>query len=165
MLLDQILTVQQRQDTADEQPQTENGRFPCRFPGCEFSFRYDGASRRRHEASHNPQPLTSDEACTCNNSSEVVIYNGDDVFSYNCALLADGLFFLNFLDAVKEGDGARLMRQYRYMLLYCQADGHSSNKYALECLYQSFCTNSLLSPRDRERFVWNRSVKNRGGRG
>ena len=153
VLLDQILTVQQRQDTADEQPQTENGRFPCRFPGCEFSFKYDGASRRRHEASHNPQPLTSDEACTSNNSSEEVISNGqsttdesgDDVFSYNCALLADSLFFLNFLDAVKEGDSARLMRQYCYVLLYCQADGHSSNKYALECLYQSFCTNSLLS--------------------
>ena len=156
-LLDQILTVQQRQDTADEQPRTANGRFPCRFPGCEFSFRYDGASRRRHEASHNPQPLTSDEACISNDSSEAVISNGqsttdesgDDVFSYNCALLADSLFFLNFLDAVKEGDGIRLMRQYRYMLLYCRADGHSSNKYALECLFQSFCADSLLSPRER----------------
>lgn len=172
-LLDQILTVQQRQGTADEQPRTANGRFPCRFPGCEFPFRYDGASRRRHEASHNPQPLTSNEACISNDSSEAVISNGqsttdesgDDVFSYNCALLADGLFFLNFLDAVKEGDGIRLMRQYRYMLLYCRADGHSSNKYALECLFQSFCADSLLSPRDRERFVWNRSVNNRGGRG
>lgn len=143
------------------------------FSGCEFSFRYDGASRRRHEASHNPQPLTSEEACISNDSSEAVISNGqsttdesgDDVFSYNCALLADGLSFLNFLDAVKEGDGIRLMRQYRYMLLYCRADGHSSNKYALECLFQSFCADSLLSPRDRERFVWNRSVNNRGGRG
>lgn len=35
----------------------------------------------------------------------------------------------------------------------------------LECLYQSFCINSLLSPRDCERFIWNRSVNNRGGRG
>ena len=57
------------------------------------------------------------------------------------------------------------MRQYRYTLLYCRADGHSSNKYAPECLYQSFCANSLLSPQDRERFVWNRSVNSRGGRG
>ena len=70
---------------------------------------------------------------------------GDDVFNYNCALLADGLFFLNFLDAVSEGDGLRIMRQYKYMLLYCRADGHHSNKYALMCLYQSFYINSLLS--------------------
>ena len=43
----------------------------------------------------------------------------DDVYNYNCALMTDGLFFLNFLDAVSEGDGLRLMRQYKYMLLYC----------------------------------------------
>lgn len=55
--------------------------------------------------------------------------------SYNCALLADGLFFANFLDATKEGYGMGLMRQYKYMMLYCKADGQASNKYALECLY------------------------------
>lgn len=91
--------------------------------------------------------------------------SSDDVFNYNCALLADGLLFLNFLDAVNEGDGLRLMRQYRYLLLYCKADGQHSNKYALECLYKSFCITSLLSPRDCERFVWNRTVNNKGGRG
>ena len=90
---------------------------------------------------------------------------GDDVFNYNCALLADGLFFLNFLDAVSEGDGLRIMRQYKYMLLYCRGDGHHSNKDALECLYQSFYINFLLSPRDCERLIWNRSVNNKGGRG
>ena len=89
----------------------------------------------------------------------------DDVYSYNCALLADGLFFINFLDAIKEGDGVRLMRQYKYMLLYCRADGHAKNKYALECLYQSFLVQSLLSPRESERFVWNRSINNQGGKG
>ena len=90
---------------------------------------------------------------------------GHDVFNYNCALLADGLFFLNFLDAISEGDGLRVMRQYKYMLLYCRADGQLSNKYALVCLYQSFYINSLFSPRDCERLVWNRSVNNKGGRG
>lgn len=90
---------------------------------------------------------------------------GHDVFNYNCALLADGLFFLNFLDAISEGDGLRVMRQYKYMLVYCRADGQHSNKYALECLYQSFYINSLFSPRDCERLVWNRSVNNKGGRG
>lgn len=34
----------------------------------------------------------------------------DDVYNYNCVLLVDGLFFLNFLDVVSEGDGLRLMR-------------------------------------------------------
>ena len=51
------------------------------------------------------------------------------------------------------------------MLLYCKADGQASNKYALECLYQSFLVHSVLSPRESERFVWNRGVNNKGGRG
>lgn len=89
----------------------------------------------------------------------------DDVYNYNCALLTDGLFFLNFLDSISEGDGLRIMRQYKYMMLYCKADGEHSTKYALECLYQFFLIYALLSPRDRERFIWNRSVNNFGGVG
>ena len=76
-----------------------------------------------------------------------------------------GLFFLNFLDAVSEGDGFRLITQWKYTMLYCRDDGHHSGKYALECLYKAFCVNALLSPRDCERFIWNRSVNNKGGRG
>ena len=165
--LEQILRAQETQDALDLQPRTADGRFPCRFPGCPFSFKFDGVSRRRHEASHNPpsndascQEMTSTSEDPC--QSEVSLK--DNVYNYNCALLADGLFFLNFLDAVSEGDGFRLITQYKFMMLHCRADGHHSNKYALECLYQAFCVNALLSPRDCERFVWN-SVNNKGGRG
>lgn len=38
----------------------------------------------------------------------------DDVFNYNCALLTDGFLFFNFLDAIKKGDGSRIMRQSKY---------------------------------------------------
>ena len=89
----------------------------------------------------------------------------DDCYNYNCALLTDGIFFLNFLDAVAEGDGARIMRQYAYLLLYCKADNNHSIKYALECLYQLLLTKALLSPRDVERFIWNRTVNNCGKKG
>lgn len=66
---------------------------------------------------------------------------------------------------MKEGDGERIMRQYKYIMLYCRADGSGSAKYALECLYQFFLVHALLSPRDSERFVWNRSVNNHNTRG
>ena len=77
------------------------------------------------------------------------------MYNYNCALLEDGLSFINFLDAVSEGDGQRLMRQYKYFMLMCKACGSHSKKYALECLYQLFLVKSLLAPRDSERFLWN----------
>lgn len=92
---------------------------------------------------HNPLPVSSGDASsnasqpsssTPRESSESTSSKDkldDDVYNYNCALMADGSFFLNFLDAVSEGDGLRLMRQYKYMLLYCRADGHHSNKHSL----------------------------------
>jgi len=57
------------------------------------------------------------------------------------------------------------MRQYKLLLLYCKADGQHSTKYALESLYQFFLIFALLSLRDAERFVWNRTVNNGGEKG
>ena len=87
------------------------------------------------------------------------------MYNYNCALRTDCFLFFNFLDVIKEGDGAQIMRQYKYITLYCKADGSHSTKYALECLYQFFLVRGLLSQRDSERFVWNRSVNNSGKKG
>ena len=50
-------------------------------------------------------------------------------------------------------------------MLMCKANDSHSKKYALECLYQLFLVKSLLSPRDSERFVSNRSVNTLGGKG
>ena len=50
-------------------------------------------------------------------------------------------------------------------MLYCKADGTHSTKYSLECLYQFFLVYALLSPRDSERIIWNRSVNNHGKKG
>lgn len=71
--------------------------------------------------------------------------DGDDVFNYNTALLAEGLFFLNFLDAVKEGDGGRITRQYKYLMLLCKSDDPNNTKYALESFYQLLLVNGALS--------------------
>lgn len=60
-LLEQILRAQETEDALSLQPRTADGRFPCRFPGCSFSFKYDGTSRRKHEASHNPPLLVSND--------------------------------------------------------------------------------------------------------
>jgi len=168
--VDDVITTQGRQDVLDQQQLTADGRFPCRFPGCKRSFKYDGKSRRSHELSHDPPPeipvdpiVESAEPTSIKPSPKSS--KQDDVYSYNCALLEDGLFFMNFLDAVSEGDGKRIMRQYKYFMVMCKADGSHSTKYALECLYQLFLVKSLLSPRDSERFTWNRSVNTMGGKG
>lgn len=168
-IVDSVLTQQERDDLLQQQTLTPEGRFPCGFPGCDKSFKYNGKSRRNHELSHEPPVQVEEEPPSLTPSRPVSpqkeTKKGDDVFNYNCSLLTDTFLFFNFLDAIKEGDGERILRQYKYIMLYCKADGAHSTKYSLECLYQFFLVYAVLSPRDSERFTWNRSVNNTGKRG
>lgn len=168
-IVDGVLNEEER-DILQQQELTAEGRFPCRFPGCNKTFKYNGKTRRTHELSHEPPVQVEDPTLVTTSTPTCTTppkesKPGDDVYNYNCALLTDCFLFFNFLDAIKEGDGARIMRQYKYIMLYCKADGSHSTKYALECLYQFFLVHALLSQRDSERFVWNRSVNNSGKKG
>ena len=116
--VDKLITAQARQDIMDQQELTPDGRFSCRCPNCSRSFKYDGKSRRRHELSHDP-PLDipnnlpgddrveseaiSSESDGGNKYTSTSEKDRDDIYNYSCALLEDGLFFINFLDAVSEG--------------------------------------------------------------
>lgn len=51
-----IQALQEWKTTQANQPVLADGRFPCRFPGCSSSYKYDGVNRRRHEMSHDPPP-------------------------------------------------------------------------------------------------------------
>ena len=168
-IVDSVLTQQEKDDLLQQQTLTPEGRFPCRFPGCDKSFKYNGKSRQNHELSHEPPEQVEEEPPSLTPSRPVSpqkeTKKGDDVFNYNCSLLTDSFLFFNFLDSIKEGDGERILRQYKYIMLYCKADGAHSTKYSLECLYQFFLVYAVLSPRDSERFTWNRSVNNTGTKG
>lgn len=86
------------------------------------------------------------------------------MFNYNVVFLFEGLFFLNFLDVVLEGDGMRIIRQYKYLMFLCKVDDLYSVKYVFESLYQLIFLNGL-SVKEVEIFIWNRIVNNYGGRG
>lgn len=74
------------------------------------------------------------------------------------------LLFMNFNDAISEGDGNRLMRCWKFFLLHFYADSGSS-KYSLEALYLQFQQQALLTPREAYRQRWNRSCNNHGHNG
>jgi len=56
-IVDSVLTQQEKDDLLQQQQLTPEGRFPCRFPGCDKSFKYNGKSRRSHELAHEPPVL------------------------------------------------------------------------------------------------------------
>ena len=76
-----------------------------------------------------------------------------------------GLLYLNFTDAIAEGDGDRIIRCWKFLLLHFFVDGSKSTKYALEALYLQFQQQALLSPRQAYCQKWNRSVNNHGKTG
>ena len=129
-----MLPVNQEKVTNSSKDRTTDGRYLCRFRGCNWSFKYDGLSRQKHEATYNlsleyPMAMASLSKTDSNNKD---VKGTDDVYNCNCSLLEEGLFFSNFLDAISEGDGLRITRQYKYLFMSFKADGQQSAKYALE---------------------------------
>ena len=109
-------------------------------------FRYDGQHRRNHESSHGLSIDDTPPPQSVQPSTEEY----DDMFNYQCSLMDHGLLYMNFTDAVAEGDGDRIMRCWKFLLLHFYADGGSS-KYALEALYLQLQQQAILSPRQAYR--------------
>ena len=59
--------------------------------------------------------------------------------------MTDGLLLLEFRDAVHEGDGVRLLRCWRMLLLYFTFSGHT--KYALEAFHLQAAVSATASLR------------------
>lgn len=135
---------------------TADGRYKCRFLGCEKTFSNDGKWRMMHERARDP-PVRIEEQLML-----VEIFDGDvvadDMYNYQRALLDYGMVVINFLDAISEGDGARVIRNWKFLLLYFHHD-KGSKKYALEALYLMFQVHALLSPKSAHHLVWNRFSK------
>ena len=136
------------------------GRYPCRSLGCSKTFAHDGKLRRDHELKHNP-PVVIDEPPTDMSviDSKFTEDNKDDMLAYQKALLEYSMLVLNFWDAIAEGDGERILRCWKFFLMYLKHQGGSATKYSLEALYLIFQVYALLSPQAAHRLIWNRGVK------
>ena len=160
-----IQALQEWETVQNNQPLLPNGRYPCRFPGCTSSFKHDGVHRMRHELAHNPPPTIPEEPVLINTVPDPTDQNPepkDDIYDYHCGFMNMALLLRNFMDAIKEGDGERIIRCIKMFLLHFKQDGSGSTKYALEALFHLFQLFALLSPRLAERLKWNRTVNNKG---
>ena len=127
------------------------GRYPCRYPGCSKTFANPGKLRKDHEEKH--EPPVPDESQGANILKSTLSHEDDDMLCYQRSHLDYGMLVLNFLDGISEGDGERVVRCWKFFLMYLKHHGGSS-KYALEALYLMFQINVLLSPQEAHRLVW-----------
>ena len=93
----------------------------------------------RHEKQSHP-----DLQATCTSSPEAghVINSAeekkeDHVFNYHKAKLTYGLLFSDFGDAIREGDGRRLLSLYKLALLIFSCYGHTKYAYVTLLLFNS----------------------------
>lgn len=90
----QMASMQERQAILNQLELNEDWRFPCRFPGCKASFKYNGRSRRRHDLCPDLPVVISDDISNASTESATPPTKvADDMFNYDAALLSEGLFF------------------------------------------------------------------------
>lgn len=87
----------------------------------------------------------------------------DAVFDYASAMLNDGLLLLEYKDAIREGDGPRILRVWKVLMLYFWYAGHKN--YRLEAFHLQSLVNATASPQIAAQLTWGRVMNVRGGHG
>ena len=87
----------------------------------------------------------------------------DRVLEYSKEVLSLGLLLMEFKDAIREGDGLRVLRCWKYFFLFFRATNHKN--YCIEALHFLMQYYYLLPRRYAEQMLWGRFVNTRGGLG
>ncbi|CAH1242404.1 Hypp6665 [Branchiostoma lanceolatum] len=134
-------------------------RHSCREPGCPRTFVYVKCWLDHEITEHgldfgeqNQQEESTSKPPPCDYKKQ-----------HTEARLSFGLFLEDMLDAIREGDGERLMRLYRVALLYYHAYGHT--QYSYSTLLLTVQLNAVLTPAMAHRLTWNRFYNGKGGKG
>lgn len=85
----------------------------------------------------------------------------DHVLAYSKELLTLGLLYFEFVDCIREGDGYRNLRCWKYFLLIFKAT--NKRKYAIQASTLLFQYYFIFSERMRQQLLWSRTI-NRTGR-
>lgn len=142
--------------TTKDQP-LQRTDLPCRMQSCTKIFKYAKARENHGKKQHAIQVASEAVPCMARCPSE------DYKKKHTEARLSFGLFLSSMQDAVKEGDGERLLRLYTIALFYYKAYGH--NQYAYSTFLLTLKVNATLSPRLAHSLTWNRFWNGKGGRG
>lgn len=72
-----------------------------------------------------------------------IITSSDNVKEYSNLLLCTGMLYLEYCDAIQKGDGIRVLRCWRYMLLLFKSTGRTN--YSIEAFHLLAQYHFLLS--------------------
>ena len=84
----------------------------------------------------------------------------DSVRNYADEVFSLGMFLLEFIDAIHEGDGGRILRCWKFMLLIFKAS--NKTKYSIEAFNLLSQYYFILSKRLSKQLLWSRTVNVHG---
>ena len=85
----------------------------------------------------------------------------DKVLEYTKQVLSTGCIYLEFVDAVREGDSERVLRCWKYLLvIFHNTNRHNYAKEAISLLYQYY--HNFLTPHQMEQLLYSRFVNTVG---
>lgn len=87
----------------------------------------------------------------------------DGVLDYASALLNDGLLLLEFRDTIREGDGPRILRCWKVLLMYFQYAKHKN--YQKEAFHLLAGVSAAALEHIAHQLTWSRVVNTSGGKG
>ena len=86
--------------------------------------------------------------------------NEDQVYMYATELLSLALIWHGFHDSIREGDGDRILRYWKLLLvLFKSSNNHNYAKEAVNILLQYYY---ILSDRQKAQLLWSRCINTRG---
>ena len=116
-------------------------------------------SKSTSQSNQSVEQPNYDDANVENDSEDRV----DRKYSYAFDLLSNGLILLDFIDAVREGDGKRIIRVWRFLMLVFKAT--NCYNYAIQAFTLLMQDMHLFSPWMKAQLEWNRTVNVHGRRG
>lgn len=89
-------------------------------------------------------------------NTESLMEERDHILAYANELLSFGMLYLEFVDSIREGDGHRILRCWRYLLLIFKAT--NKRKYAIQASTLLFQYHYIFSERLQNQLIWSRTV-------
>ena len=96
----------------------------------------------------------------CQHTQPAQSVHDDCVQSYACDVITLGLFVMEFNDAIREGDGTRIIRCWRYLLLLFKASNRTN--YAIEAFTLLAQFDYLLPHQLARQLAWSRTINTHG---
>ena len=73
------------------------------------------------------------------------------MLNYQKSFTEYGMLIKNFHDRISEGDGKRILTQWKFIILYLKADGVSSRKYAFSKHFMLYGNIMLFSHQELQK--------------